>query len=82
MRGFDHDEVEIVITVAPHSGIKARCSSSHQPSRQRQASPSPHPLLKELEIQRLNHPLGSLITILFLSRTHNDGLVILQLCDW
>jgi hypothetical protein len=38
-----------------------------QPSRQRQASPSPHPPLEELGIQRPNHALASLIEILFLS---------------
>jgi len=32
MRVFDNDKLEITITVAPHGGIKARCSNCRQPS--------------------------------------------------
>ena len=32
MRVFDNDRLEIAITVAPHGGIKARCSSCRQSS--------------------------------------------------
>jgi transposase len=32
MRVLDNDEAEIVITVAPHAGIKTRCSNRQQPS--------------------------------------------------